>query len=272
MNTLVKTLLMSIALMFSAGASAQKAEYIVKELKGSVEYKLKAGDAWQPAKRLLSLPKSAMLNLGAGAEITVYSQANPQPLRITTTGENRLRSLITEAEKKSAESRGTELAHIFKGHSEQSQTMRSGTSYRGPADQTMLSPLSLAVKSPAPFDKAPIALTLVKDNEGDYSVELSNNSDIPLATAVILKIGDRYSALRISDDASDAGMLILPAGIKITVPECTLIAVDGMQAIAVASKEPFSAETLCLLLNSPADTGNDNGPDTGAVAVEASVR
>lgn len=271
MNTLLKSIVLCIVLAFSGHALAQKSEYIIKDIKGSVEYKAKPTDEWQPAKRLLSLAKSALVKIADGSEMTIYSQSNPQILRIATPGENRLRTLINEAEKKAAEARGGEIAHVFKGHGAQRQAVRSGTSYRGPADKAMLMPLFDAVKAPVSGEKAPIALGLIKDSNGEYDVELANNSDTELAIAVIILIDGRYSALRISDGTGDNGIVTLPAGVKMVIPECKLVAVNGMKAIAVASQEAFSPETLCIVLNSPAD--KDNGPagEGGAVAVEASV-
>lgn len=272
MNTLLKTLWLGIAIVLSGAASAQNNEYIVKSIKGSVEYKLKQTDEWQPAKRLLSLPKSSILNIASGAEITVYSQSNPQPLRLAKQGENRLRTLISEAEKSATAGRGKELTEVFKGTGGGGVTMRSGTAFRGNEDQSALLPLSKAVKSPVASGKAPISLTLIKDGEGDFDVEICNNTAEPLATAVIINIGGKYSALQISGDASNPGMLEIPAGNKLVVPDCKLVDIEGMKVIALASKNPFNPETLCTVMNGSSQDENENGSDAGAVAVEATIR
>ncbi len=270
MNTILKTLWLAILLSVATIASAQKSEYIVKDIKGSIDYKLKATDEWKQVKRLTPLSKSAILNFADGSEMTVYSTTNPQPLRIIGAGEKRLRTLITEAETKAAKSRGNELAHILKGQGEQTKTLRSGTSYRGQEDDANLLSLYNALISPDSSGNASITLNLIKDEEGNYNVELTNNSDTDMATAVIINIADTYSALSISDDPTNPGLLILPAGMKLIVPECTVIDIDGMKAFAVASYEEFSPQTLCVLLNSRKVENND-GPDNGAVAVEGAV-
>lgn len=269
MNKLLKTLLLFVTLALCTSASAQRTEYIVKEVKGSVEYKLKATDDWQPAKRLLSLPKSSILKLADGASITVYTRENPQALRISTAGEHKLRTLITEAEKKATESRGNALTHILNSQNSAGQTVRSGTSYRGAADVSMLASLSEAVKSPLQAGNAPISLRLIKDEEGDYDLELSNNSSDALALAVIVKVNDKYNALNIAGDGS--GILILPEGKSAVVPECKLVGIEGMRVIAIASEEEFSPETLCILLNSPAETKPDHNDATAALAVEVAI-
>lgn len=270
MNLTLKMICLAIMVTISSIASAQKTEYIVKDIKGSVEYKAKASEEWKQVKRLTPLSKSSILNFNNGSEITVYSTTNPQPLRITGTGENRLRTLITDAEAKAAKARGNELAHILKGHGEQTKTMRSGTSYRGQEDDANLLSLYNAVISPSSTGNEPITLNLISDGDGNYNVELTNNSDTDLATAVIINLSDNYSALSISDDPSNQGMLILPAGMKLIVPECTVIDIEGMKAFAVASYEPFSPQTLCVLLNSR-KVENNNGPENGAVAVEGAI-
>lgn len=150
--------------------------------------------------------------------------------------------------------------------------MRSGVSYRGNEDQAFLLPLSKAVKSPATSDKAPISLTLIKDGEGDFDVEISNNSADNLATAIIINVDGKYSALHISGDSSNPGMLDLPAGMKLVIPDCKLIDIEGMKVVALASKDVFNPETLCTVMNGSSQNENENGSDAGAVAVEASIR
>ncbi|MDE6263618.1 MAG: hypothetical protein K2M11_00585 [Paramuribaculum sp.] len=273
MNTLLKTLWLSITIALAATVSAQNNEYIVKSVKGSVEYKLKSSDDWQPVKRLLSLPKASTLNIAAGAELTVYSQSNPQPLRISKQGESRLRTLIAEAEKSATVSRGKEIISVFNSKGNKGITMRSGTSFRGNEDQEFLLPLSKAVKSPAASGNTPISLTLIKDGEGDFDVEISNNSADNLAAAIIINVGGKYSALHISGDASNPGMLDLPAGMKLMIPDCKIVDIEGMKVVALASKEVFNPETLCTLMNgSNIQSENENGSDAGAVAVEALIR
>lgn len=272
MNTLLKTLWFSIAIVVSGTVCGQNNEYIVKSVKGSVEYKLKSTDDWQHVKRLLSLPKASTLNIAAGSELTVYSHSNPQPLRITKQGESRLRTLISEAEKSATVSRGKELLSVFNSKGNKGVTMRSGVSYRGNEDQAFLLPLSKAVKSPATSDKAPISLTLIKDGEGDFDVEISNNSADNLATAIIINVDGKYSALHISGDSSNPGMLDLPAGMKLVIPDCKLIDIEGMKVVALASKDVFNPETLCTVMNGSSQNENENGSDAGAVAVEASIR
>lgn len=276
MNNLKKFLVVMIGLWVATAACAQKTEYIIKNVKGAVEYRLKPSDAWQPVKRLLTLPKSSTVKIGDGAEITVYSESNPQPLRITSTGENKLRTLINEAEKKSAEARGGELAHLLKGTGGSAQTVRSGASYRGPADQGIIPLIAKAVKTPvASTPKTAISLTLVKDEEGDYDVVLSNNSKKDLSVAVIVNTGRKYTALRISDDANNASLLELPAGVSLTIPECKVVGLEGIKAIAVGAEEIFSPETLCVVLNSPAEPengGNATEKSAAVTAVEASIR
>lgn len=266
----MKTLWVSIAIILSGAAYAQNNEYIVKSVKGAVEYKLKQTDEWQQVKRLLSLPKASTLNIASGAEITVYSKSNPQPIRITKQGESRLRTLIAEAEKSAAVSRGKEILSVFNSKGNKGVAMRSGTSFRGNEDQAFLLPLSKAVKSPAASDKAPISLTLIKDGEGDFDVEISNNSADAVAAAVIINVGGKYSALHISGDASNPGMLDLPAGMKLVIPDCKLVDIEGMKVVALASKAVFNPDTLCTVLNgSNNQNENENGSDAGAVAVEA---
>lgn len=269
MNTLLKTLWVSIAIILSGAAYAQNNEYIVKSVKGSVEYKLKSPDDWQPVKRLLQLPKSSTLNIASGSEITVYSKSNPQPVRITKQGENKLRALISDAEKSATSGRAKEIAAVFNGTGTQGATMRPGVSYRGNENQSMLLSLSKAVKSPTTSGKAPISLTLIKDSDGDFDVEISNNTET-LAIAIIINIGGKYSALRISGDASNPGMLDLPAGMKLVIPDCKLVDIEGMKVVALASKAVFNPDTLCTVLNgSNNQNENENGSDAGAVAVEA---
>lgn len=269
MKTL-RSLILILTLTLTFTASAQKNEYIVKEIKGNVEYRLKQTDDWKPVKRLLSIPKSAIIKIAEGGSMTIYSQSNPQTLKINTSGERRLRPLIEEAEKKAAQARGGEIAHVIKGHGEQGQTIRSGTSYRGPADMSELLPITAAVRTATA--SAPIGLTLTKDSEGDYGVGLSNDSDTTLVFAVIVNIGGKYSALGISDDPESTKTLLLPAGAVLTVPECILADIEGMQAVAVAAKKPFDPETLCIVLNGQGATVDKDGTDMGAVAVKALVK
>ncbi len=272
MNTLLKTLWLSIAIVMSVTASAQNNEYIVKSLKGTVEYKKNQNDEWKPAKRLLTLSKSSFLNIAPGSEITVYSQTNPQPIRISKQGESRLRTLISDAEKSATTSRGKEIADVFKGAGGDRMSAHSGVSHRGIDDQAMLLPLSKAVKSPAASGKAPISLTLIKDSEGDFDVEVSNNSADTLATAVIINVGGNYSALHISGDTSNPGLLVIPAGNKLIVPDCKLVDIEGMKVVALASKNVYNPETLCTLMNGSVQDENGIGSDAGAVAVEASIK
>lgn len=267
---ILRSFILSLTLALAFATSAQKTEYIIKEVKGNVEYRLKQTDEWKLAKRLLAIPKSSIIKIADGGAMTIYSQSNPQTLTINTSGEHRLRTLIDEAEKKAAQARGGELAHVIKGHGEQGQTLRSGTSYRGPADMSDLIPITAAVKTASA--SASIGLTLTKDSEGDYGVGLSNDSDTPLVFAVIVNVAGKYSALRISDDPASTKTLLLPAGSSLTVPECTLADIDGMQAVAVAAKESFDPETLCIVLNSPATSEDNGGTDIGAVAVKASEK
>lgn len=271
MKTLLRSIILCIALTIASIAPAQKTEYIIKEVKGNVEYRLKQADEWKPAKRLLSIPKSSLIKITDGSGMTVYSQSNPQTLKINTPGENRLRTLIDAAEKKAAKTRGGELTHVFKGYGEQVKTLRSGTSYRGMEDMAGLSSIAAAVLTANTSDNASIGITLAKDNEGDYGVELSNNSDTPLVFAVIININGKYNALHISDNPASSSTLVIPAGVNLTLPECTLADIEGMQPIAVASKETFDPETLCLILNSQAAVQNNDGTDIGAVAVKALV-
>ena len=272
MNSFVKVLFLSIMLSITAIASAQKTEYTVHNLKGSVEYKLKQADGWQPVKRLMSLPKSSFLKIADGAELTVYSTSNPQPLRLTLAGENKLRTLINDAEAKSAKTRGSKITQIFNGQGKPGVIMPAGTSYRGQDDDTILVDLYNAMLSPMPVGNAPVSLSLINGGDGDFNVELSNNSDIDLAVAVIINVSGNYSDINISGDPSNMGMLVLPAGVTMIVPECSLIGIEGMKVYAVASPEPFSPETLCVLLNSEARGEKPNGSDSRAVAVEASIK
>lgn len=266
MNRFIKSTIFFMALALATTVCAQRTEYIIKEIKGQVEYRLKATDEWQTAKRLLALPMSSTLKVADGASLTVYSRENPQTLCISTPGENKLRKLVTEAQKRAEESRGNALAHVLKGAGTTGQTVRSGTSYRGAEDASMLVTLSEAVKSPSDPQKAPISLALIKDSEGDYELELSNLSDGPLVMGVIVKVNDRYSAVDISGDSS--GMLVLPAQSRALVPECKLAGIEGMRVIAVASPEAFSPQTLCVMLNGTAEAHDGAGSGAGAIAVE----
>lgn len=273
MNFIAKALCVCFMLTISTIVSAQKTEYIVNEVKGSVEYQQpKSTEGWRPLKRLITLTKASTLNIHDGAEISIYSKTDPQPLRIAIPGQNRLRTLIEEAKAIAAKSRGSKLKDIFKGHGEQALTMQPGVSYRGHEDDENILSLYYAVISPSTSVKSPISLNLLNNGEGGFNVELSNNGDKALATAIIVKIGDTYSPLSISDDPSNTGLLILPKGLSLTVPECTVMDIEGLKAMVVASPIPFSPETLCVLLNSPNKPEKGNGPENGAVAVEASVR
>lgn len=270
MERLFRNIILVLALTVAFTTSAQKTEYIIKEIKGNIEYRLKQGEDWKQAKRLLTLPKSALIKVGDDAVMTIYSQSNPQTLKINTPGENRLRTLIDQAEKKAAQSRGGELAHVLKGHGEQSQTVRSGTSYRGAADVSGLEAIAAAVGA-ASTGKAPIGLVLTKVSEGDYAVELSNSGEMPLVCAVLVNVAGRYTALNISDDPASTTTIVLPPGTQFTVPECTLAEIPGMQAIAVGAGESFDAGTLCTVLNRPAgDERSATGYD-GLFAVKATI-
>lgn len=272
MNSFVKMLFLSIMLSISVIASAQKAQYTVHDIKGSVEYKLKQSDDWQPAKRLMSLPKSAILKIDEGAQLTVYSNSNPQPLRLTLAGENKLRTLISNAEAEAAKSRRLKITHILDGHGEPGKIMPAGTSYRGQDDDVILRDLYNAIFSPVSQGKAPVSLSLIKDGNGGFNVELSNSSDLDLAVAVVINVAGNYSDVSISGDASNVGLLVLPAGVSMVVPECTLIDIEGMKVYAVASSDMFSPQTLCVLLNGNVPSEKNNGSESRAVAVEASVK
>lgn len=274
MNNLLKILIVSVSLSLAIISPAQKVEYIVKGIKGTVEYKMQSTEAWQPVKRLMSLPKSATVKMADGSQLTVYSQSNPQALVISKAGENRLRTLITESEKQAAQSRGQGLTDIFEGGKRDGKTMKSGTGYRGSADKELLQQLTIAVKSPSTDTAgAVVGLSLIKNSEGDFAVELSNVSDIEKAIAVIVDVDGRYSALRISDDPANPYLLTCPAGMRFIVPECTLIGVDNLKAIAVAADEVFDPQILCLLLNADEDsTGEDAVKNPGIIAVEAVVK
>lgn len=270
MKNYLKYIMIFAAAVFSTCAAAQTTDYIIKSVTGSVEYKLKGADDWKPAKRLLSVPKSSMLRIADGARVAVYSQANPQVLVIDTRGEHRLRTLIDEAEKKAAKSRAGKLADVFAGHSGRDATVRSGTSYRGPADAETLLPLYEAVTSPALSGNAPVALSLVKNSEGDMSVELSNANDKALEFALFVKIGGKYSVVPISGDEADKSTLTIPAGATCVVPDCTLAHVEDMEVVAVASPDTFDPRMLTLILNSPSEV--EKTAAGSAIAVRGVVR
>lgn len=262
--------MLCMTLILASTSSAQKNDYIIKEIKGNVEYRLKQTNEWKTAKRLLSIPISSQIRISDDGAMIIYSRSNPQIIKISTAGEHNLRYLLNEAKKKTSRSRGGELVHVFSGLSKQELTLRSATSYRGPADISDLSHIAAAVRTATA--SAPISLTLTKDSVGDYRVALSNDSDAPLAFAVIVNVEGKYSALSISNDSISEHILILPAGAALTVPDCTLADIGGMQAVAVATNVIFDPKTLCIMLNSPANKENNDGTDISAVAVKASLR
>ncbi|MDE6556246.1 MAG: hypothetical protein K2K55_04710 [Duncaniella sp.] len=267
----LRIFLFLISVIVSCSAGAQKMEYIIKEIKGNVEYRLKPTDDWKPAKRLLSLPKSSLMKIADGSSLTIYSQSNPQTLKINTPGENRLRTLITEAEKRAAKTRGGELAHVIKGHGEPGLTMRSGTSYRGMEYKLGLASIAASVKAAGISGSTPIGIALVKNSDGDYEVNLSNNSGETYMFALLANVGGRYSAIHISDDPQMSTTLVLPEGISLTLPECTLADIDGMQVIALATKNNVDPEALCLILNKTSDETTASEPAADAVAVKAII-
>lgn len=273
MRTLLKSFVLGTALTLSGIASAQNSEYIVKKVEGSVEYRPKSTSEWQPVKRLQTIMKSSLINIADNGSLTIYSLGNPQILKIDKQGENRLRQLITEAEKKANEARKTKLVDIVKGHEEGKAQLFSGVSDRGMEGMSWLSTFAEAVKTASISGKASIGITLVKDSEGDYGVELKNDSGSALVFAVIIDIDGQYSALRISDDHATPSAIVIPSGASLTLPECSIADIEGMEVIAVAARKYFNPATLCVVLNSPADLEKSDGSNNNSVvAVKATTR
>ena len=273
MKQIVKALCLCLILIFSTTVSAQQKDYTVKKIGGSVEYRQTDKEDWQPLKRLTSISLSSILNIPEGGEVTVYSKAKPQPLRIAIPGQKKLRILIKEAEKMAAEQRHYTISDLYTQSGK--KPMPAGVSYRGKEDDKYLISLYNAVHSPISSANAPLALTLLEyEDNGDkgFNVELSNRGENDVYVAVIIKVADTYSALSISGDPENMRLLGLPAGMKLTVPDCIIEDIEGLEAFALASPTPFSPENLCVLLNSPKKPEAGNDSEGGIVAVEASVR
>lgn len=242
-----RTIMLSLLLIATTILMKAQKEYIVDRVEGTVEYLDGADGAWTKAVRLAMIPTSATVKIAEGASITIYSPQKPQALKIDIAGTSKLRRLIPMAEKQLAEKRGNVISQVIDGTNGDSSTSHSGVGYRAETDETTLAALLYAAEHPTATGS--FTLKLPRQATGRYGVEIGNNSSAPSYIAVIANTGEMFYPLSISDVKTMPSLAYLPAGTKITVPECSIIAPDGVDAILIAADKAFDPEMLCLLLN-----------------------